>query len=264
MTDQVSYQLNDDEIEYLSFLLGTIDEQNWHALRYAILSNPIVFQSFCRTVSRSEELNGMTVLHACVRFNPPLQIIKLFIDLVPEAPAAVDCLQRTPLHVAAGTRASAPLIKLLADAYPRACDIQDDDGKTPLHLACDTACELFEGDGDSKRVPPSLEVVQALVAASPNSVPLEDLDGMSALEHAIFSDAPIHVVKLLQHVTRKLCEARQQQEQLQSMVIEEYSAPLLSRRVSVENPPVQHSHSGGVEDMVTLVYQQCTKVMASQ
>ena len=101
--------------------------------------------------------------------------------------------------------------------------------------------------------------MQALIAASPSSVPLEDEDGMSALEHAIFSDAPIRVVKLLQHVTRKQCEARQRQQereqgqgqQQSSMVTEEYySAPLLSRRVSMENPPQQES---GVEDMVISV-----------
>ena len=61
MTDQASYQLNNDEIKYLSLLLGIVDEQNWQALGYTILSNPIVFQSFCRTISQSEQLSGMTM-----------------------------------------------------------------------------------------------------------------------------------------------------------------------------------------------------------
>eukprot|EP00584_Thalassiosira_punctigera_P008417 CAMPEP_0172530912 /NCGR_PEP_ID=MMETSP1067-20121228/4516_1 /TAXON_ID=265564 ORGANISM="Thalassiosira punctigera, Strain Tpunct2005C2" /NCGR_SAMPLE_ID=MMETSP1067 /ASSEMBLY_ACC=CAM_ASM_000444 /LENGTH=54 /DNA_ID=CAMNT_0013315221 /DNA_START=57 /DNA_END=218 /DNA_ORIENTATION=+ len=50
-----SNQLNDEEIQYLSLLLGIIDSQNWRALGYAILNNPAVFQSFARTVSRSSE-----------------------------------------------------------------------------------------------------------------------------------------------------------------------------------------------------------------
>ena len=120
---------------------------------------------------------------------------------------------RCPLHVAAGTRASLPVMKILSDAYPDACDIQDIDGKTPLTLACDAACELFEGDQNTstKRVPPSFEVVKVLLKASASSVPLEDNDGMSALEHAIFSDAPIQVIKILQHMTRKQCEMQQEQ-----------------------------------------------------
>ena len=153
-------------------------------------------------------------LHACVRFSPPPHIVQLLIDLVPESPSSVDCLMRCPLHVAAGTRASLPVIQMLTQAYPDACDIQDVDGKTPLTLACDAACELFEGDRNShEREPPSYQVVKVLLVASVSSVPLEDNDGMSALEHAIFSDAPIEVIKLLQHVTRRQCEVQQERRQ---------------------------------------------------
>ncbi|KAL7537418.1 hypothetical protein ACHAXR_007808 [Thalassiosira sp. AJA248-18] len=170
-----------------------------------MIDNPHTFQSFARAISKSSELNGLTILHACVRFDPPPQLVKILLELVPESPNCVDCLQRTPLHIAAGTRASLPLIKLLAEACPQACDIQDADGKTPLHLACDSACEMFEGDGDSTRArdPPCYYVLEALIQASPLSVLVEDLDDMSALEHAIVSDASIQVVKLLQNVTQK-------------------------------------------------------------
>ena len=85
----------------------------------------------------------------------------------------------------------------------------DSDGKTPLSLACDTECGLFEGDQDFVRDPPSFEIVQILVHASPLSVPLEDDDGMSALEYAILSEASSEVIKLLQCVTRKQCEEQQ-------------------------------------------------------
>jgi len=205
-----SCQLNYEEIQYLTLLLGIIEAQNWQALGYAILNNPAVFQSFSRTITRSSELNGMTFLHACVRHNPPHHIVKILLALVPEAPSCVDCLQRTPLHVAAGTRARLPVIELLAEAYPTACGIRDKDGKTPLHLACDASCELFEGDARSVREPPCYEVIQTLLQASPSSVPVEDHEGMSALEYAIFSDASMSVVKLLQYATKKQCETRRE------------------------------------------------------
>jgi len=212
MTGSSSYQLNDEEIQYLSLLLSIIDSQNWQAFGCAILETPTTFQSFARTISQSSQLNGMTILHACVRFNPPPHIVKILIELVPESPSCVDCLQRTPLHIAAGTHASLSTIQLLSDAYPGACTIHDEDGKTPLHLACDSECELFEGGRDSMREPPSYEVVHTLINASPFSVLLEDEDGTSALEYAILSDAPIKVVKLIQYVTLKQCEAQQKKD----------------------------------------------------
>ncbi|KAL7530743.1 hypothetical protein ACHAXR_006255 [Thalassiosira sp. AJA248-18] len=205
-----SVPLNEEEIEYLSLIISIINDQNWIALRYAMINNPYAFQSFARTVSNSSELNGLTILHACVRFDPPPHIVEILIELVPESPSCVDRLQRTPLHVAAGTRASFPIIKLLAEAFPRACVIQDEDGMIPLHLACDSACELFEGDGDSTRDPPSYDVVAMLVHASPLSVLVEDLSDMSALEYAILSDAPIEVIKVLQKETVKQCQAQQE------------------------------------------------------
>jgi hypothetical protein len=56
-----TYQLNENEAEYLSFLLGIIEAQNWEAFGYAICSNPADFQWFARKISRLSELNGMTM-----------------------------------------------------------------------------------------------------------------------------------------------------------------------------------------------------------
>ncbi|KAL7537337.1 hypothetical protein ACHAXR_007747 [Thalassiosira sp. AJA248-18] len=205
-----SVQLNEEEIEFISLIIGIINDQNWKALEYAMIDNPYVFQSFARAISKSSEINGLTILHACVRFDPPPYIVEMLLELVPESPSCVDCFQRTPLHVAAGTGASFPIIKLLAEAFPQACVIQDDDGMIPLHLACDSACQLFEGDGDSARDPPSYDVVAMLVHASPLAVLVEDLNAMSALEYAILSDASIQVINLLQKATQMQCRAQQE------------------------------------------------------
>ena len=113
-------------------------------------------------------------------------------------------MNRTPLHIAAGTRANLSTIQLLADAYPAACATLDEGGKTPLHLACDSACELFEGDEGCDRDPPSYDVVLTIINAWLSAVPWEDKDGTSALEFAILSDAPIKVVRLLQAATCKV------------------------------------------------------------
>ncbi|KAL7528268.1 hypothetical protein ACHAWF_002500 [Thalassiosira exigua] len=240
MTDS-TYQLKIEEIQYLSLLLEVIETGNWEALEHAILNNPAEFRSFARKMSRSSELNGMTILHACVRFNTPPPIVKLLVDLVPESPTCADCLRRTPLHVAVGTHASLQTIKLLTNAYPEACAIQDDDGKTPLHLACDKGCELFEDNADFEPTPPKYEVVETLINAYPMAVPLEDQDGMSALEHAIFSDAPIEVVKLLQYATRKQCEFQREKKSSKAMGESKRSLDAPNFRVHDLSEPETHA-----------------------
>ncbi len=151
----------------------------------------------------------MTLLHAVVRCNPPLNVVAKMMDICPDQLAATDCLGRTPLHVAAGSSAEPRLIKLIAQSYPSSCDVTDEDGKTPLHFACDTSCELFEDD-DAANQTVSREVchdtVRALLSESLHAATIEDLDEMNALEYAILSDAGLKTVKLLQKASCKTLE----------------------------------------------------------
>ena len=126
--------------------------------------------------------------------------------------ASTDCLNRTPLHVAAGCKASSLLIKLIARAYPAACVVQDEEGKTPLHFACDSSCVLFEDQVNvddendasiSNQDPPNHKSIVALLSISLHATTLEDVEEMSPLEHAIMSNASLKTVKLLQAATRK-------------------------------------------------------------
>ena len=190
--------------------------QDWDTLRSAVLSNPALFQNICRAIAACSELNGMTLLHAAVRFNPPLDIAAQMIRICPHLPAETDCLKRTPLHVAAGSKVSASLIKLIARSYPAACAVQDEEGRTPLHLACDSSCVLFEdqididGENDAscastqdEEPVPSYESILALLSVSLHATTLEDDNEMSPLEHAIMSNASLKTVKLLQAATSK-------------------------------------------------------------
>ena len=148
-------------------------------------------------------------LHACVRYNPPPEILKILLDLVPEAPACVDIAGRTPLHVAVGMRANISAIKILVSAYPDACAMLDCEGKTPLHLACDGDCDLFEKEEEEvDSIPknsPCLHTIETLINACPLAAVLEDQDRMTALEYAIISDASMKIVWLLQCTTGRQC-----------------------------------------------------------
>mmetsp|Transcript_20478 Transcript_20478/g.41102 ORF Transcript_20478/g.41102 Transcript_20478/m.41102 type:complete len:230 (+) Transcript_20478:174-863(+) len=202
--------LHQNEIAYLSNVLHMIDCQNWQALQLTILNNPAVFQTFSLKISKCSELNGMTFLHACVRYNPPAHIVQLIVNLNQESANSVDCLGRTALHIAAGTRADVSTIQILTEACPMAVDIQDQDGKTPLHFACDSSCELFEGDENLQRPLPCLDSIKILLSASCMSVATEDEDGMSPLEYAIMSEADYEVITLLQKATQIHYMKRQQ------------------------------------------------------
>jgi len=196
-----------DVMNYLSCLLSLIEDQDWIKLEDIFLSNPTTFRIISKSISNCEEFNGMTLLHACVRYDPPLDVLGKMIELYPQALAEEDCLGRTPLHVAAGSEASPLVLKLLTMNYPQACSVQDEDGRTPLHFACDATCELFESDDQaqaSPRGPPSLDTVRVLLSGSLAAVTLEDFDEMNAVEYAIISDAPMEVVKLLQKASQRV------------------------------------------------------------
>ncbi|KAL7447949.1 hypothetical protein ACHAWC_000228, partial [Mediolabrus comicus] len=133
-------------IHSIGDILELLPNQNWESFRYNVLSSRDIFQHLASAISSCSQLNGMTLLHAIVKYDPPLDIVAQILEFCPDMPAAEDCLRRTPLHVAAGSRAPASLIELLARAHPAACDAQDEERKTPLHFACDSSCVLFEGD----------------------------------------------------------------------------------------------------------------------
>lgn len=197
---------------------------DWVTFKSAVLSKPDMFRHVASAVSSCSQLHGMTMLHAAVRYNPPLDIVVQMIKICPDMSATEDCLNRTPLHVAAGSRASASLIELLAYACPSACDIQDVEGKTPLHHACDSSCVLFEEDHDTddgvtSARPLNHKAIAALLLYSTHAVTVEDEEEMSPLEHAIMSDASMATVILLQRVTRQATLKKE----LQSVSITEIS-----------------------------------------
>ena len=189
-------------MNYVAIVLDLIHCQDWAALE-KVATEKKLFKVISEHIQKSDEFNGMTLLHAVVKSNPPLDILDAMIDAHGDALKGQDCVGRTPLHVACGTGADDLIIRRLVKAYPQACDLQDEDGRLPLHIACDTDCVLFEGD-QIPRAPPSIDAVRALLSGSLRSVLVEDEDEMSPIEYAIVSDANINVVKLLQKASMSL------------------------------------------------------------
>lgn len=184
----------------LVILFRLIDARDWEKIDVMFLSGRVgrqLFQHLAARVSNSKSFNGMTILHACVRFNPPSDLVTKMIELCPTSPSGTDCLGRCPLHVATGCGVDSDLIKVLVEAYPEACTIQDSDGRTPLHMSCDLHTELFE-ESAFEKTQVSHQTIQILLKASLESSIIEDDDGMSAIEYALFSEAKLDTVRLIQ------------------------------------------------------------------
>jgi len=186
----------------VAIVLEFIHNKEWTKLE-KVASDHKLFKMISEYIQKCEELNGMTLLHAVIKYDSPLHLVEAMIHAHGDALKGQDCLGRTPLHVACGNGADAQIIRCLVKAFPQACDLQDEDGRLPLHLACDTDCVVFEED-QAPRAPPSIDVIKALLSGSIRSVLVEDDDYMSPIEYAIVSDADIKVVQLLQKASMTL------------------------------------------------------------
>lgn len=203
------------ELNPVAVLLRLVQSKDWQMIRtlMSVPSTDCLFNLACSiSLSSENKFEGMTLLHAVVRCNPPLDIVSQIIKQSPEMLAARDDLDRTPLHIAADSEVSPMLLKFLARAYPAACDAQDEDGRTPLHYVCDTSASsdvLFAHNAPPQhQEAPKHEAVAALLSESLNAATIEDDDGMSPLEHAIMCEASLKTVKLLQVSARNSLRSR--------------------------------------------------------
>lgn len=199
-------------LKKIATLLGVIGSRRWEVFEQIALGNERIFHMVSDILTQcNEQFNGMTLLHACCRHQPPVEIIAQMIRLRPELVSAQDCLGRTPLHIAAGCSAHPHVIKILAHADPNTCTVQDDDKRTPLHLACDRHCNLFEdpkGESNDDGRDPCYDAIRALLSESLEPATVEDEEEMNPLEYAILSNADLKVVKLLQKATQKQAKTK--------------------------------------------------------
>ena len=202
---------NKSAVSSVMLLLQLIKNEDWQKLN-SIFLQAEKYQSLAALINGSTKFNGMTLLHAVCRFNPPSSVVRNMIKLCPDDANAADCLGRTPLHVATGTGANVNVIEALLDANPSACRAQDADGRIPLHMACDRNCTLFEGTFNRNDAP-KYDIVQSLLSVSPSSVILEDNDEMTAIEYALLSSGDMRVVNMLQRASQKEFRKKQAEKQ---------------------------------------------------
>lgn len=152
--------------------------------------------------------DGRTLLHVVCANGPPLDVVTSVTRMFPAMLHATDRSNRTPLHEAVWHGASVKVVKSLIRSEPLCTMIKDAEGSTPLILACQKiglgVAPGFDQYEDELYVEYACELVQELALSSPDSVLVEDGDGMNALEHALDREAPRKTIRILQHVTSRM------------------------------------------------------------
>jgi len=137
-------------------------------------------------VAKSED--GETpLLHEVCRYQPPLRVVEEFVHSDPESVSVMSKKNHAPLHVACRCGAPPDVINFLCQLDPTLAGVQDYHGRTPLHLLCQEYAIHYN---EEQRLKISLSkaliaAVKLIIAASPNTVNIEDKDGKSALHYAV-------------------------------------------------------------------------------
>eukprot|EP00567_Pseudictyota_dubia_P003577 CAMPEP_0197442544 /NCGR_PEP_ID=MMETSP1175-20131217/8535_1 /TAXON_ID=1003142 /ORGANISM="Triceratium dubium, Strain CCMP147" /LENGTH=224 /DNA_ID=CAMNT_0042973043 /DNA_START=64 /DNA_END=738 /DNA_ORIENTATION=+ len=150
---------------------------------------------------------GWNVLHMLCWNAAPLDIIGRVANICPDLVSEVDLLGRTPLHIALCFFApDLEVVSFLLTVDRAALSIQDKHGKTPLAYACENAGKA-DVTTDMRR-----SLIKALVKANPYTIFVEDNEGISPIERALCSNAPMGIVETLQrysmYMRRQECAER--------------------------------------------------------
>ena len=155
-------------------------------------------------------------MHYACQFNAPLYVIAKLSARFPSQDTADD-RGRYPIHVAVANGCEPDVIQFLIRSNPKHPGHQDKSGKTPLHYAGECYAKSY---ADIHYLPQdynevnrrTLEVVEILVKAAPESANVEDEEEMNPIEYAVLNSSNITVVKLMQRASRKEWRRRSTEE----------------------------------------------------
>lgn len=155
---------------------------------------------------RAEMMNidesGDTILHAICRCHPPRELMQDIIAILPDTTTAKNQSNQYALHIAAENGASPHIIRYLCNLQPIASGSRDNSGRTPLHLVCKNYAIKYKPYKDISMTDAMLQSVRTIIDLSPETVNIDDQDGMTALEYAIEANADIRTIQSIQ----KACE----------------------------------------------------------
>lgn len=223
-------------------LVRLLSQRRW-ALLNSLLTSTSSSALLIDDPSLPHAVTSEIVLHFAARFQAPLRIISLLSQLYPQSLESSDVTGRYPIHVACKWASTPDIIAYLIKANPSVVGVPDSIGKVPMHYVGEFYHQHFNhtlcGRDESM-----LQVVRLLKTASPQSVNLEDNEGMNAIEYALECNVNLKVIKTMQRASRD--DWRERSKSNNSSDDDETTAtdqkPQLGRR----------SHRDLVRDMETL------------
>lgn len=188
-------------LEQQTMTLARLLSQRQWVLLETILSTTSSSDILIDDPSLPHAVTANIVVHFAARFQAPLRIIMQLSRMYPESISSADITNRYPIHVAAKWSATPDVIAFLIKSNPSVVGAPDSTGKTPMHYVGECYLQHFNSVMFS-RDDSMLQVVRLLKGAAPQSVNLEDDEGMCAIEYALINDANIKVVKTMQRACR--------------------------------------------------------------
>lgn len=208
-----------------------ISEQEWDSVEL-MLADSTTFSR--HSVDRSARVGSLAVdciLHHACHFNAPLRIIRRLATIFPSSPNTANSRGRYPIRIAVAGGCQPDVIQFLMQVNHQVVRLQDESGKNPIHYAADCYAQNFSDNNFD--VPNhhevyrnTLQVVEYLVKAAPESVNVEDNDEMNPIEYALINGCHIKIVKTLQRASRKdwRRQSTEENESSTSTIIEQDSS----------------------------------------
>eukprot|EP00567_Pseudictyota_dubia_P015428 CAMPEP_0197446954 /NCGR_PEP_ID=MMETSP1175-20131217/11742_1 /TAXON_ID=1003142 /ORGANISM="Triceratium dubium, Strain CCMP147" /LENGTH=295 /DNA_ID=CAMNT_0042978131 /DNA_START=152 /DNA_END=1042 /DNA_ORIENTATION=- len=183
-------------------LLRHISDESWSSARRELSREIALLKTSdpSELSSQSSSLSSPPLLHpddlcralcAACRRQPPLDVIRLILDLCPDAASRPEpCTGRYPLHIALQHAGSKEVVELLVRRNPAAaavCAAPDESGRTALHELCDTYVRTYRERHQKSVDKTALVLVRLLRCCAPTTTNLEDADGMTAIEYAVLN-----------------------------------------------------------------------------
>lgn len=151
----------------------------------------------------SECTNHHNTLHLILKYNPPLNVVRLIIKNEPKSVFEIDCLDHFPLQTALSYGTSSKVIEYLISQNKDAFYTLDCEGKTPLHLAVD-GYEILSADYSTKltSVATFSEIIDMLYKFKPSCVVKKDHNNMDVVRYAIKNQIDYEAVSILRSVKK--------------------------------------------------------------
>mmetsp|Transcript_19742 Transcript_19742/g.42342 ORF Transcript_19742/g.42342 Transcript_19742/m.42342 type:complete len:269 (-) Transcript_19742:68-874(-) len=179
-------------------LTRLVARRSWFEIENLLSSSSIDWMN----IDEKGLITDESILQFALRYSAPLRIVKLLALRYPRCLTRPDSTGKYSCQVASKYGASPNVMYFLVCKNKYAAAIQDPLGKCPIHYVAEFYACNNESETDVAVKEDMLQVVRILRDAAPQSFYLEDDEGCNAIEHAIFNNVDIKIIRTKQPAAR--------------------------------------------------------------